>query len=71
MSVGGACAADFCAGLGVLAWSCPLGETLQAAPINITDRAAVSDSTKWRVRGTTTRPVATLNVTCVIPSSIC
>jgi len=39
LSVGSACAADFCAGLGVLAWSCLLGETLQAAPINITARA--------------------------------
>jgi len=39
LSEGSACAADFWAGLGVLASFCPLGETLQAAPINITARA--------------------------------
>jgi len=39
LSGGSDCAADFWAGLSVLAWSCPLGETLHAAPINITARA--------------------------------
>ncbi len=71
MSEGSACAADFCAGLGVLAWSCPLGVTLHAEPVNVTARAAVSESTRRRVRGTTIRPVAPLDVTCVLPSSIC
>jgi len=71
LSEGSACAADFWAVLGVLAWFCPLGATVHAELANMTANVAASESTRRRVRGTTTRPVAPLNVTCVLPSSFC
>ncbi len=66
---GGTCAADFCAGLGGLAWLSRLGMTTHAELVNATTSAPASSETKRRARGTRMEWLAPVDVTSVLPSS--